>query len=384
MLFNEYKKNIFIGLAIILISYFVFSRFHKSGHGPDMAGGAAPVSVSVVIERKVQQWNEFSGRLVAVDTVEIRPRVSGVIESVNFKNGAYVNKNDLLFTIDSRIYAADVARAEGVLASAQAQALLARSEQARSKRLFKEKAIPQREFDERNNAANVAEANLKSALASYESAKLNLEYTQVKSPITGKVSRAEITVGNLVEAGSNAPVLTSVVSSDPIYMDFEVDEDTFLQYANARLITDNKDNKIPVIMTLGGSSDIPHKGFVESFDNRLNTASGTIRARAVFSNADGMLLPGLFARIKLGNETEAPAILITDRAIGTDQNKKFVFVVENDNKISYREIKLGPVVDGLRVVREGLKPGEKIVVNGLQRTRPGMVVTPEVVAMDSK
>lgn len=381
----KFLKNVVIFAVVAGIGYYSYMNFMPQGgegapHGMPM-GGAAPVSVAEALQKDVQQWNEFSGRLVAVDRVEVRPRVSGVIESVNFENGAFVKKDDLLFTIDSKAYATEVSRAEGNLASAMAQVSLADTELARAERLAKDKAIPQKEYDERRNAHNVAQANLKSAQASLETAKLNLEYTKVKSPISGKVSRAEITTGNLVEAGSNAPVLTSVVSSNPIYADFEVDEYTYLEYTSNPKVTNN--SKVPVIMSLGSANAISHSGYVESFDNRLNTASGTIRARAVFENADGLLVPGLFARIKLGNAEKAPAVLISDRAIGTDQNKKFVFVVEPDNKVSYREIKLGPVADGMRVVREGLKAGEKIVVNGLQRVRPGAEIQPEMVSMET-
>lgn len=385
MAFAKFIKNILIIAIVSCTGYYAYKNFmlHDGAgapHGMPM-GGAAPVSVATVVNKDIQQWNEFSGRLVAVDRVEVRPRVSGVIETVNFENGAFVKKDDLLFTIDSKAYSAEVSRAEGNLASTMAQVSLADTELARADRLLKDKAIPQKEYDERRNAHNVAQANLKSAQASLETAKLNLEYTKVKSPISGKVSRAEITTGNLVESGSNAPILTSVVSSNPIYADFEVDEYTYLEYTSNPTVTNN--SKVPVIMSLGSANAISHSGYVESFDNRLNTASGTIRARAVFDNSDGLLVPGLFARIKLGNAEKAPALLISDRAIGTDQNKKFVFVVEPDNKISYREIKLGPVADGMRIVREGLKAGEKIVVNGLQRVRPGAQIQPEMVAMET-
>lgn len=376
------KKFIIIAIIAAVVVFNIYKRLPHGGGAMPQMGGAAPVSIAEVVQKDVQEWNEFSGRLVAVDKVEVRPRVSGIIESVNFENGAIVQKDDLLFTIDSRAYAAEVSRAEGALASASAQASLAGSELARAERLFKEKAIPQREYDERKNGYNVAHANLKSAQASLESAKLNLEYTQVKSPITGKVSRAEITVGNLVEAGPNAPVLTTVVSSNPIYADFEVDEDTYLKYSNINP-ADGNATKIPVMMSLGSSDAISQTGHIDSFDNRMNTASGTIRARAVFENADGKLVPGLFARIKLGSSDKSSAVLITDRAIGTDQDKKFVFVVGEGNKVAYRVVKLGGVADNLRIVQDGLKPGEKIVVNGLQRVRPEAVIKPEIVDMAS-
>ena len=214
-------------------------------------------------------------------------------------------------------------------------------------------------------------------------ARLNLDYTQIRAPFSGKASRAEVTVGNLVEAGGSAPVLTSVVSSDPLYADFEIDENSFLRYVAADA-ADGNVSRIPVMMGLATETDAPHQGHIESFDNRLNTASGTIRVRAVFGNPNGTLVPGLFARIRLGNAGESRVILITDRAVGTDQNKKFVYVVGADNKVEYREVKLGAEVDNLRVVEDGLKPGDKIIVNGLQRAHPGAPVTPQVVDMDGQ
>ncbi|MCD6034677.1 MAG: efflux system, rane fusion protein CmeA [Rickettsiales bacterium] len=374
------RTKIIAAIIVVAMGSFSYKRFIAGGSGvPQGMGGGAPVSVAEVIEREVQIWSEFSGRLVAVDEVEVRPQVSGLIESIRFKNGAMVRKDELLLTIDPRQYAAEFNRAEGALASAKAQVSLAKTELARAKRLSKDQAIPQREYDERKNAYNVAEANLKSAEASLDAARLNLNYTKVKAPIAGKVGRAEITAGNLVEAGPNAPILTTVVGNDPIYVDFEVDENTFLQYAGA-----GNDTQIPVVMSLNGKNDLALSGHVESFDNHLNTTSGTIRARAVFDNKDGSLIPGLFVRVKLGTATQAPAVLITERAVGTDQNKKFVFVLGEGNAATYREIVLGSVVDGgLRVVREGLKPGEKIVVNGLQRVHPGQPISPEMVSMDT-
>lgn len=362
-------------LAILAVvagaGYYAYITFMPQGGGWG-AGGPPPVSVAEVVNRKVRQWQEFSGRLVAVNQVEVRPRVSGVIDKVHFEDGAIVAKDDILFTIDPRPF-------ETVFKSASARASLAESELRRAQRLLAERAVPQHEFDQRKNDSEVARAELASA-------KLNLEYATVRAPIAGRVSRAEITVGNLVEAGGNAPVLTTVVTDTPIYADFEIDEASFLTYAQAG-VTGHKDvSQIPVMMTLTGKSESLHKGHIESFDNRLNTTSGTIRVRAVFDNADNVLVPGLFARIRLGGAIEADAMLITDRAIGTDQSKKFVYVVGEENKVSYREVKLGALADdGLRIITDGLKVGDKIVVNGTQRVMmPGQPVTPEMVPMDAK
>ena len=377
------KKSVIITVAVLVIGYYGYGKFMPQGGG-GWGGGAPPVSVAKVVDRKIRQWHEFSGRLVAVNQVDVRPRVSGVIDRVHFEDGAQVNRGDVLFTIDPRPFAAEVTRTEGLLGSAAAQLALTKAEIARAEKLIREKAIPQHEYDQHRNDYNVAEANVKSAQAALEVAKLNLEYALVKAPISGRVSRAEITVGNLVEAGNNAPVLTTIIPSDQIYADFDIDEATFLQYAHAGVTGINEASKIPVMMALNGEESAGHNGHVESFDNRLNTSSGTIRVRGIFDNKDGMLVPGLFARVQIGGATEADAILITDKAIGTDQNKKFVYVVGDDNKVAYREIALGQSSDdGLRIVASGLKTDDKIVVSGLQRIMmPGQAVTPEVVPMD--
>lgn len=363
-------KKLLITGAVLWAAYYAYGMFMPhGGWGP---GGPPPVSVAEVVARKVRSWQEFSGRLVAINQVEVRPRVSGIIDKVHFEDGAMVNKDDVLFTIDPRPF-------QTVYNSASARASLAESELKRAQKLISEKAIPQHDYDQRKNDAEVARAELASA-------KLNLEYATVKAPISGRVSRAEITVGNLVEATGNAPVLTTVVTSSPIYADFEIDEASFMKYAQAGATGQQAVSQIPVMMAMSGETEALHKGHIESFDNRLNTTSGTIRVRAVFDNADNVLVPGLFARIKLGGPTENDALLITDRAIGTDQSKKFVYVVGEENKVAYREVKLGSLAeDGLRVITDGLKPGDKIVINGTQRVMmPGQPVTPEMVPMDAK
>jgi multidrug efflux system membrane fusion protein len=380
------KKVLIVLIGVVGVTYLVARQFMSGppapGHGQQ--GSAMPVSVAPVLSKSVQQWNEYSGRLVAIDKVDIRPRVSGMIDAVHFQSGALVKKGDLLFTIDPRPFQAEVARAQGVLRSAEADRNLAQSELTRAEKLIETKVISASELDNRKNNFSVNQARYKSAEAALDSAKLNLEYTRIKAPVAGKLSRAEITPGNIVEAGFNAPILTSVVSSDPIFVDFDIDESAFVHYMNKGAQGNQAVNKIPVLMGLATESDLAHKGFIESFDNEFNTTSGTIRARAVFPNPNGNLVPGLFARIKLGDARKTEALLITDRAVGTDQNKKFVFVVDKENKVVYREVKLGAVVDGLRIVQEGLNPNDNIIVNGIQRARPGVVVAPEMVTMDSK
>ncbi len=359
------KKAVIIVICAAA-AYYVYSHFFGHGGGYGQMGGAPPVSVAEVVEREIRQWSEFSGKLVAIDQVDIKPRVTGTIESIHFSDGAIVNKGDLLFVIDPRPY-------QAAYQSASSQWVLAHSDLERAKSLVASKSIPQRDYDQRKNAAAVAKA-------AYVKAGLDLEYTHITSPISGRASRAEVTVGNLVEAGmGQAPLLTTIVSSTPIYADFEIDEVTFLKYAKAG-VTSNKDAEtIPVVLEMGGSEK---EGHVESFDNRVNNVSGTVRVRAVFDNADGMLVPGLFARIKMGSPAAVKSMLITDRAVGTDQSKKFVIVVGAENKTERRYIKLGGIADNLRVVDDGLKPGEKIIVNGLQRVMmPGQPVTPEMVPM---
>ena len=341
--------------------------------------GGPPVSAAAVLEKSIIETQEFSGRIEAVERVEIRPRVAGFLASINFKPGAEVKKGDLLFVIDQRPYQAEAGRAEAAAAAARAKANLAKVELARAEALVAEKAIARREADEKAASAKELEAIAQAADAAYRTAKLNLDFTRVHSPINGRVSKAEVTVGNLVDGNV---VLTSVVSSNPVYASFDGDEDTFLRVgAMAR-----KGQPVTVKVGLANETGFPHEGKLEFVDNRVDPATGSVRMRAVFSNPDGALAPGLFARVQMaggnGTASETKAALITDRAVGTDQDRKYVYVVTADNMAEYRPITLGPVIDGLRVVREGVKPGETIVVNGLQRVRPGAPVTAQLIPMD--
>jgi multidrug efflux system membrane fusion protein len=345
------------------------------------AQAGPPVSAATVLEKTVAQTQEFSGRLEAVEHVEIRPRVSGFITAVNFKPGAEVKKGEVLFVIDSRPFQAEADRAEAAAKSARAKAELARLELARAERLLGDKAIAQREYDASASALKELDANARAAQAQYEAARLNLAYTRVTSPIDGRVSKAEITLGNLVDAAS---VLTSVVSLDRIYASFDGDEQTYLRVrsqAHAGQAESVAQSQVIVRVGLANEEGFPHEGRLEFVDNQLDNRTGSVRMRAVFANKDGTMAPGLFSRVQIGGGDSRPALMISDRAVGTDQSRKFVFVVGGDGKAEYREVKLGPVVDGLRVVRAGLKPGEKIVVNGLQRVRPGAPVTAQTVPM---
>ncbi|HRP98248.1 MAG TPA: efflux RND transporter periplasmic adaptor subunit [Rhodocyclaceae bacterium] len=336
------------------------------------------VDVATVVSRGIIDWRSYSGRLEAVDHVEIRPEVSGTIVSVHFRDGSRVEKDELLFTIDPRPYQAVVDRARAQLAAAEARAAYTASELARSQRLLADNAIARRDHDQRQNAAREAAANLQAARAELATANLNLSHTRITAPVAGRVSRAEVTLGNLVSAGAASPPLTTLVSMAQMYAAFDVDEQSFLKLINPAI---TGDAPIPVLLGLADEDGYSRAGQVSSVDNRLDTASGTIRVRAVFDNPDGSLVPGLYARIRLGGGSERTAALIDGRAIGTDQDKRFVLVVDEANRTAYREVQLGASVDGLRVIESGLEPGERIVVNGLQRIRPGETIQPQVVPM---
>jgi multidrug efflux system membrane fusion protein len=343
--------------------------------------GGPPVTVAAAIEKEIFESDEFPGRIEAVESVEIRGRVTGYIDAIHFKPGAEVKKGDLLFTLDPRQFQADVSRAEGNLAGTQAQLDLAKIETGRQEKLFADQATSKREYDDAHARVRTLEAQLKSNQGDLDRARLNLSYTRITSPVTGRVSKAEITAGNLVQGEiPNSPLLTTVVSLNPIYVAFEADERIFLKYiAKARGA-----GKLTVGVGLADETGFPHQGKLDFVDNRVEAQSGTVRMRAVLDNKAGLFTPGLFARVKLGDTvTPRKAVLVQDRAIGTDQSKRFVLVVNGDNKAQYREVKIGRIVEGLRVIDDGLKPGEKIVVNGLQRVRPGAPITPEVVAMDA-
>ncbi|MBZ8139287.1 efflux transporter periplasmic adaptor subunit [Rubrivivax gelatinosus] len=340
---------------------------------------AMPVTVAAVLQQDVAPWSAFSGRLEAVEHVELRARVSGTVLASHFREGALVKAGDLLFSIDPAPYAAEVERAQAQVLAAQARLNYTRSELERARRLWDEQAIAQRELDERDNAAREAEANQRAAQAALQSAKLNLGYTQVRAPVSGRVGRREVTVGNLVAAGPGAPVLTTLVSVNPIYASFDADEATVTRALAA--LPGGGQRQIERLPVLLGSGEGARTGRLQLVDNQVDARSGTVRLRAVFDNADGALMPGQFAELQLGQVNKASALLVDERAVGTDQNKRYVWVVGADHKAAYREVKLGAAVGGLRVVSSGLKAGEQIVVNGLQRVRPGAELAPQLVPM---
>jgi membrane fusion protein, multidrug efflux system len=345
---------------------------------------AMPVSVAEVAQRDTAVWADFSGRLEAVGQVEIRPRVPGAVIAAHFREGALVKKGDLLFTIDPAPYQAEMQSAEAEVAAAAAHLVLAAREQQRGLALVGSGATPQAEVDQRVNEFHAAEANLRDKQAALDVTKLNLDWTEVRAPIAGRVGRIEVTPGNLVAAGPSAPVLTTLVSVDPIYASFDADEHS-VEQALATLPGSQDVNSeiglIPVQMGTLAEDGTPLQGKLQLIDNLVDRGSGTVRVRAVFNNADGRLMPGQFARLRMGEARTAPTIAIDENAIGTDQDRRFVMVVGSDSRAVYRQVQLGPVIDGQRVITHGLSAGERIVVGGLQRIGPGSLVAPHIVAM---
>ncbi len=358
-----------------------------AAEGAPAAPPAIAVSVAQVVQQDVALWDEFSGRLEAVQRVDIRPRVAGAVQAVHFREGALVKKGDLLFSVDPAPFAAEVDRAQAQVVAAQARLSYTRSEMERSTRLWEERAIAQREHDERVNAQREADANLRAAQAALQTARLNLGYTEVRAPIAGRAGRVEVTVGNLVASGAGAPVLTTLVSVSPIYASFDSDEQVVVKALDGLAAGPGgraRIERIPVQMGTGTAGGTPHTGQLQLIDNQVDAQSGTVRVRAVFDNADGALMPGQFARIRMGQARSTQAVLVSERAVGTDQNKKYVMVVGAGDTAEYREVQLGAPFEGLRIVTAGLQAGERVVVNGLQRVRPGARIEAQDVPMLAK
>jgi len=339
---------------------------------PTPAPPPAQVTVAPALGREIADWDEFSGHFEPVEAVEVRPRVSGFIDRVAFTEGAIVRRGDPLFYIDARPYQADVERAEAQLTQARTRAQLAQGEQERAQRLVATQAISREELDTRTSGRAEGDAAVRAAEAALTNAKLNLEWTTVRAPISGRVSRAAITAGNLVQAGPpSATLLTTIVSLDPIYVYFDSDEHSYLQYVSALR---TRSAKLPVYIGLTNETGFPHEGKLDFVDNRLDAGAGTIRVRALVPNPNQLFAPGLFARVRLVGTEQHAVTLIQDQAIGTDQDRKFVLILKPDSSVEYRPVSTGRLVDGLRVVNTGLKAGEDVVINGLMRIRPGMKV----------
>jgi RND family efflux transporter MFP subunit len=354
-----------------------------------VAPPAPEVSVSQPVTQPVQDALEFTGRTSAVDNVELRARVTGYITKVAFTDGALVNAGDLLFEIDPREYEAAVLRAEGQVQRLRAQLARAESEVARNTALRPSGAASARELEKAIADRGAAEGELKTTQAQLELAKLDLEFTKVTAPVSGRASRAEITQGNLVVVGpTGGPLLTTIVSLDPMYVDFNADERAVLRLRKGAIARDGtatpenlRDVNLPVSIALGDESGFPHQGKIDFIDNQVDPSTGTMRVRAVVPNADRLLAPGLFVRVRVPVSDAKPAVLVVDRAIGTDQDRKYVLVVNDKNVVEYRPVKLGGLHDGLRAVAEGIGASDWVIVNGLQRARPGTTVTPQKVSM---
>ncbi len=375
-------KTLLITLAVLGLVLGPNRAFGDAPPAP-AAKPPTPVVVQTLAEQNVRLWTEFSGRMHAVDYAEIRPEVSGRIMEVRFEDGQAVKAGDILFVIDPRPYAAAVERTEANLASAQSKVIYAKIQQDRLAALVNQHAVAQTDVDTEDNAMRVANADVETAQAELKSAKLDLEHAYVTAPISGRMSRAEITVGNLVQNGAGAPLLTSIVSQDGIYADFEVDEQTYLQSVRNSANGNAQEHLIPVQLVAQGDKDHVYNGFIQSFDNRIDVSSGTIRARAKFENTDQALVPGMFVSVRLASSQEKPILLVPDRAISFDQSKKFVYVVDADNKVTYREVELGKEVSAQRVVESGLKAGDRVVVDGVQQVRPNDVVDAKEVAVEN-
>ncbi len=349
---------------------------------PSQAPPSPAVTVAPVEQKEVVEWDEFTGRTEPVDWVEVRPRVSGYIEAVKFQAGQLVNKGEVLFVIDPRWHKAEFDRLEAEVERTRVQVENSQREADRMTQLLTVHAVSTEEADARVAGFHEAKAALLAAEAARDSAKLDLEYTQVRAPIDGRVSRALLTEGNYVSglAGS-ATKLTTIVSINPVYVYADIDEDTLLKFnrlSRERRLEANADGKVPVELQLGDEQGFSNRGYIESFDNRLDPNTGSILLRAVFPNDDGRIVPGLFARIRIPLSERRPALLVAERAIGTDQAQKYVLTLTQTNTVAYRPVTLGPAIEGKRIVRSGLQGDERIVVNGLQRVRPGMPVKPQL------
>ncbi|HEY1173518.1 MAG TPA: efflux RND transporter periplasmic adaptor subunit [Verrucomicrobiae bacterium] len=355
---------------------------------PVQAADAPPLSKVTVanpIPKEIDEWDEFTGRLASVETVEVRARVSGFLEKVHFQEGADVKAGDLLFSLDARPFQAVVDRLEAELSRAKTRAELSRIEAKNADSLFKSRAISQEEYEQRTKQATESDQNVKAAEAAVRAAKLDLEFSEVRAPISGRISNARVTSGNLVVGGgSSGSVLTTIVSLDPIYCYIEVDERSSLKYRE--LYRQGKREsalfkKIPARMGLATDTTFPHIGTVDFVDNQLNPNTGTIRARCVFPNVDKLMAPGFFARVQIPGSGTYQGMMIRDAAIGNDQGRSYVMLVDSKNTVVYRPVKAGPIIDGMRVVREGLKPDDKVIVNGMMAVRSGQQVTTEMSEM---
>ncbi|MDH5591697.1 MAG: efflux RND transporter periplasmic adaptor subunit [Gammaproteobacteria bacterium] len=363
-------------LVVVAVIYYVYGVSSTNSNQGPSAADVRPAPVVEVLELKPQNarlWTRFSGRLSAVDSAEIKPLVGGEIKKVLFEDGQIVKQGDPLFVIDPRPHQAAVKRAEAQLASASSRAKLADEELERSRRLVASKLVSESVYDAAKNEHQVSAAAIREAESALVQAQLNLGYCYINAPFDGRVSRAELTVGNIVATTPNAPVLATLVANKQLYAEFNVDEQTYIKSVRSSQDT----RAMPVELTLAADESVVYKGHVHSFDNQLNSSSGTIRARAILENVDGVLMPGMFANVRLGSAIKSEVLLIPQKAVGTNQDKQFVYVVDADNKANYRQVTLGAHYNSDRIVLTGLKAGERVVINGLSHIRPNSVVAPK-------
>jgi multidrug efflux system membrane fusion protein len=340
---------------------------------------ATPVTVATIAPRRIGTWQDFSGRLEAVDRVDVRPRVAGAVQSVQFREGGLVKAGDLLVTIDPEPFKAALAEAQGQVGSAEAKLAYAETELERGKNLLSRNTISQSDLAQRQSSQLEAVANLQSAKASLKVAELNLGYTEIRAPIAGRVGKLEVTVGNLVAGGSSSTPLTTLVSADPIYANFDAGEELVTRTLAELPLVDGQPaiDHVPVEITPLAPGAEAIKGHLQLIDNQVNAGTGTIRVRAVFGNPGGRLIPGQFVRVRMGEPQPMERVLVSEKALGNDQDKKFVLVVDSKNTVAYRPVELGEAVDGMRIVEKGLNAGDRVIVNGLQRVRPGATVDPQ-------
>lgn len=343
------------------------------------ANTGVPVDVATVLSQRLTEWDNFTGRLESPQIVALRPRVSGYIDLVAFDEGEYVKQGQTLFLIDNRTFKAEVARLTAQLEEAKSRVQLAEQNYNRAFKLRKTHAVSEEVLDARLAEKNQALASLNQTQAELDVARLNRSFARVEAPISGRISRANITEGNFVSAGQTE--LTRIVSTDSLYAYFDIDEQTYLNYLSVKNDTSTAVSEQPVAMRLANESDYNHWGQIDFIDNQVNSSTGTLRVRAVFNNAEGRLIPGLFAHLKLAGDTNEETILIKEKAIGTDLNNKFVLVVNEENKVEYRAVTLGDKVGSMRIIKRGLNANDTIVVDGLQRVRPGAVVAANEVSM---
>jgi multidrug efflux system membrane fusion protein len=380
---HSYSLSSQVGLPTVALgALLVFMAGCGSKPAQQLPPPPPAVTVAPVEQQELVEWDEFSGRIEPVEMVEVRPRVSGHIQEVRFQSGQLVKKGDVLFVIDPRWHEAEFNRREAELAQAQVRLETAEREARRVDQLLANKAISTEEAEAREARFHEAKAALLAAAAARDAAKLDLEFTELRAPIDGRVSRALVTPGNFITGVAGfTTVLTTIVSVDPVYVHADVDENSLLKFnalARAQKLDNTPDGRVPVELQLADNQEFSHRGYIESFDNPLDPNTGSILLRAVFPNPDGRIVPGLFARIRVPLSERYAALLVEERSIGTDQGQKYVLTLSSTNTVEYRPVQLGPVAHGKRIIRGGLKPGEQIVVNGLQRVRPGMPVKPEI------